>query len=92
VTPVDGGDEKSSAPTLALWVRLPCERAELRMAMVLGDRSDPRKLQTSLQKAGKEQESGSVGPMPILHDLRFFAHVGDLPAEPAAPSQPAEGR
>jgi hypothetical protein len=89
VKPVDGGDGQDAPPLMALWVRLPCEKAELRMAMVVADK-DPEKLQASLEKTQKHS-SGSVGPFPILHDLRFYAYPQDLPPEPPAapPAAPA---
>jgi hypothetical protein len=60
------------------------------MAMVLGEGSDPQKLRASMEKAGKDQQADTVGPIRILHDLRFFAYPGDLPGE-AAPAPPAAG-
>jgi hypothetical protein len=89
VKAVDGGDEKDAAPVMALWVRVPFEKAELRMAMVVADK-DPDKLQASLAKT-QSSASGSKGPFPILHDLRFYAYPQDLPPEPPATPAPAPG-
>jgi hypothetical protein len=86
VKAVDGGDDKDAAPVMALWVRVPFEKAELHMAMVVADK-DPQKLQASLEKT-KKQEAGTVGPFPILRDLRFFAYPQDLPPEPPATPAP----
>lgn len=84
--PVDGGDAQALGQVLALWVRLPCERATLYMAMVIGER-DPDKLRSSFEKM--KFESGTREPARVLRDLRFLADPGALPDEPKAPGTPA---
>lgn len=86
VKAIDGGDAKEPAPAMALWVRVPFERGEVRMAIVIGDK-DAQKVQASLENV--KTERGTTGPVRILRDLRFYADPSVVPPEPPPAPTPA---
>jgi hypothetical protein len=89
VKPIDGGDAKDHAPGMALWVRVPFERGEVHMALVIGE-DDPKKVQASLESV--KQDRGFTGPVRILRDLRFYADPKVVPPEPPTAPATGEGR
>jgi hypothetical protein len=77
----------------ALWVRVPFEKAELHLALVLG-KKDPQSTQEAMERLAKESED-FTRPVSVLRDARFFVRRAAHPAlpakEPTVDAPPREG-